>query len=324
MISLRRPDNRPGVGTPKFLVIDDDSHAVTEIARPGKWADAVLAQFAGAGKPRHGDILFLVHGFNVDHDAALAFHAKCRSRLRELGWMGEVVSYDWPSDGLVFAYLPDRANARASASQLVQSGIRLLQARQRPDCTITVHVMAHSMGAFVTQQAFNWAYQDVPPDWALGQVLLVAGDVDHTVFSATNPSAAKFDQHAGRLTAYRNRYDKALLVSNVKKVGLAPRVGRVGLPDDSPAMMVEVDCSDLFDTVDPGLVDELSPVTTHCFYFDQPEFWRDVVLNLAGGIDRAVFPTREPAPGAAVANRFALKPAGPSDADYDKALQRAR
>jgi esterase/lipase superfamily enzyme len=179
------------------------------------------------------------------------------------------------------------------------------------------------MGGFVVQQAFTWAYQDVAPDWNVGQLMFAAADVDQSVFSAGNFSATKFVQHAGRLTAYCNRYDKALLVSNAKRLDLAPRMGRVGLPDDAPAMMCEVDCSQLFEKAYPNLVSDLSPSTTHSFYFDQPEFWRDVVLTLAGGTDRRAFPTRQPDPANPIANRFILDPAGVADGVYKTALIRS-
>src|SRR5262249_6596004 len=146
---------------------------------------------------RAGDVLFLVHGFNVSHQDAIKFHLECAKALTDAGWVGQLISYDWPSDGLVFAYLPDRSNARAAASPLVRNGIDLLEQAQQENCTINVHVMAHSMGGFVTQQAFTWAYQDVPPDWKVGQLLFVPADVDYTVFSAGNVSATAFAQHAG-------------------------------------------------------------------------------------------------------------------------------
>jgi hypothetical protein len=114
-----------------------------------------------------------------------------------------------------------------------------------------------------------------------------------------------------------------LLASNTKRLELAPRMGRVGLPSDAPPSMCEVNCSALFETVDPGLLDELSPVTSHCFYFDRPEFWRDVTLTLAGGVDRSVIATREPDPSVSLPSRFILNPAGISDAAYRTALLRA-
>jgi len=326
MISVRSPANPDAVGPARYLVFDQQKNE--QELQVQAWTGQILGQFPkGAPNPhgdprRQGDVLFLVHGFNVDHSSAVDFHLKCVQQLAAAGWRGQVVSFDWPSDGLVFAYLSDRANARAAASGLVTSGISVLEQMQQDDCAINVHVLSHSMGGFVVQQAFTWAYQDVPPDWKVGQLLFVAADVDYTVFSADTPTSTAFAQHGGRLTAYCNSYDKALLVSNAKRLDLAPRMGRVGLPDDAPSMMCEVDCSALFEKADPGL-DQLNPVTTHTFYFDQVEFWQDVVLTLAGGIDRSVFPTRETAPDTAIPNRFALLPDGVETDVYHAALTRA-
>ncbi|HZZ87982.1 MAG TPA: alpha/beta fold hydrolase [Caulobacteraceae bacterium] len=327
MITTRKAGNDMAFGPARYLTFDDATGPETSFgSSPRRWVAQLIAQFPpgppnNAGDPtRQGDILFLVHGFNVDHAAARAFHMKCVAGLAAAGWVGQVVSYDWPSDGLAFAYLPDRANARAAASALVTSGIGVLEAAQRADCTINVHVLAHSMGGFVAQQAFTWAYQDVPADWKIGQLLFAAADVDASVFSAGVFSAKMFVQHAGRLTAYCNSYDKALAISNAKRLELAPRMGRVGLPDDAPAMMCEVDCSAYFHAAYPNILDQLSPVTSHTFYFDRPEFWQDVALTLAGGIDRSVFPTREPT---LTPNRFDLKPEGAPPAEFRLALARS-
>lgn len=328
MITLRKANGGDGVGPARYLVFDDES-GPEQVLSATRWQAQVMAQFPPAGQNpignpnRGGDILFLVHGFNVGHQAARAFHLKCAAALAAAGWVGQLISYDWPSDGLVFAYLPDRSNARAAASALVTSGIALLRNAQSRSCTVNVHVLAHSMGGFVVQQAFTWSYQDVPTDWKVGQLVFAAADVDYSVFSAGNFSATMFGQHSGRLTAYCNRYDKALLVSNAKRLDLAPRMGRVGLPADAPEAMCEIDCSELFEKDYPGILDNLSPATTHCFYFDRTEFWRDLVLTLAGGIDRSVFPTRTADPTNPIANRYVLKPDGIDDATYQTALGRS-
>jgi pimeloyl-ACP methyl ester carboxylesterase len=315
MITLRSAADPDAVGPPRYLSFDAGQDQ--ELSQ-SDWLKQVLALFPAAplaqrpvtAPVRSGDILFLVHGFNVSHAAAEAFHLQCKAGLAAAGWTGEVISYDWPSDGLVFAYLPDRSNARAAASGLVTAGIALLEKSQQANCAINVHVLAHSMGAFVLQQAITWSYQDVPPGWRIGQVLMAAADVDYTVFSEGTPTATAFEQHAGRLTAYCNSYDKALMVSNAKRLDLAPRMGRVGLPDDAPPLMCEVDCSAYFAGQYPDLGAQLSPVTTHCFYFSQPEFWRDVAWTLAGALDRSVIPTRSPDPNKPIADRFILNPVG--------------
>lgn len=329
VVSLRSPSNERAIGKVRYLDIDDASGKVTT-RTADNWANRVMAGFPqrtvdGKKKPqRVGEILFLVHGFNVSAADALAFHRKCESQLRGAGWDGMLISFDWPSDGLVFAYLDDRVDARAASSALVSSAIGLLESRQSADCIINVHVMAHSMGCFVTQQAVTWAYQDVRPAWRIGQVMLVAADVDYSVFAADNISAKSFAQYSGRLTAYVNKYDKALLASNAKRLTLAPRLGRVGLPDAAPSLMCEVDCSDLFKSVSSGLGDDLSPVVTHSFYFDQPQFWRDAVLTLMGGLDRNVIPTRSPNPERSVPNRFVLNTKAMGKGDFASAKDRAR
>ena len=122
MITVRNADGSDGVGPPRYLTFDDP--AGSEQAYPSdQWVIRLIATFptgtpsrAGDQPPRVGDILFLVHGFNVGHNAAKAFHVKCVKALAGAGWNGQVVSYDWPSRGLVFAYLDDRSNARAAAS----------------------------------------------------------------------------------------------------------------------------------------------------------------------------------------------------------------
>ncbi|MDB5159651.1 MAG: hypothetical protein JWR50_4358 [Mucilaginibacter sp.] len=330
MISLRKAGGADGVGAPRYLSIDSQTKAETGLTWK-RWLAEIMSLFPTVNNPlapkappqKTGEVLFFVHGFNVSHASAVAAHFDYAAKLQAQGWDGVLISYDWPSDGLVFAYLDDRENARAAASALVSAGISQLQGAQTADCAVNVHVMSHSMGGFVTQQAFTWSYQDVPADWRIGQLLFVAADVDHTVFEADNVSAKAIVAHAGRLTAYCNRYDKALMASNVKRLELAPRMGRVGLPPDAPKAMVEVDCSELFDAMFTTLGAHLDPQATHCFYFNEVAFWRDVVLTLKGGTDRSVIETRNVAPESVVPDRYFLLPKGISDDEYRLALSKA-
>jgi pimeloyl-ACP methyl ester carboxylesterase len=323
MITLRGPDDADDPSpTARYLRLDSADSDPTELD-VGVWQAQIIAQFPKSPAPpqtRTGDIIFFVHGFDVDFKSACAAHFKISASLTAAGFQGQLISFDWPSMGLTFAYLSDRSHARLAANSLVTSGISLLRDAQMDGCQVNLHVMAHSMGCFVVQQAFVWSYQDVPPDWRVGQLIFVAADVDYTVFSAGNPSAKAFGAHAGRLTAYCNRYDKALAVSSAKRLELAPRMRRVGLPNDAPDTMVEVDCSNLFDAAYPSLTQHLDPVTTHVFYFDQTVFWQDVVLTLAGGMDRSVIPTRDET---VTADRYALDTEALDPANYATALFKA-
>jgi esterase/lipase superfamily enzyme len=328
MISLPKGSGLLDVGKARYMLFDDDGANERELTQ-ARWVATFLNEFEvdAATDPkktvRRGDALFFVHGFNVDHASAVADHVKKFRALAKAGWSGRLISFDWPSDGLTFAYLPDRARARLAAHNLVTKGIAVLQTYQTDTCLVNMHVLAHSMGAFVTQQALNWAYQDVPSSWSLGQLAFVGGDVDASVFEADTVTSKAISRYSGRFTNYYNKYDKALAISNVKRLETAPRVGRIGLPDDAPPIMAQVDCSHLFDAVYKDDLSKLDPNTTHSFYFDQDVFWQDLVLNLNGGLYRSVFPTRDHVQPESVHNRYILKPAPIAAADYRQALGRA-
>lgn len=322
MISARTaPDSQKTGQTLRYLR-SDDGVAYTGV-RAASWVAEIIARLEADDPNLTKEVLFFVHGFNVSEASAAQSHKIYAAHLQAAGWKGLLISFDWPSAGLTFAYVPDRLEARLTASRLVSGGIALLQKAQDRKCTIAVDVLCHSMGAFVVELAFNSAYQDVPPNWSVDQLLLVAADVGVGDFATGQRTADSFQTHAGRVTVYTNRYDKALAVSTAKRVGLAPRLGRIGLPDDAPDLMCSVDCSPLFDAVDPGLGLHLDPNKTHSFYFDQAIFWQDVVLTLAGGTDRQVIETRVKAPDTPLPNRFDLKTKPLDGATYKLALARA-
>jgi hypothetical protein len=322
MISARDKMTGGTQGKLSYLSSPDGDSGYVELDRP-IWVAKILEELNDPDNDVSPEILFFVHGFNVSFDAAQQSHRQYQLALEKAHWKGVLISFDWPSDGLAIAYLDDRNNARLTANELVSGGIGLLQSVQEKGCTIPVHVLCHSMGAFVLREAITWAYQDVPSDWRLGQVLMAAPDIEAAKMSAGTPVSEAFVEHCGRITVYLNKYDKALAVSNVKRFDLAPRLGRVGLPDDSPDTMCSVDCNQLFDTVDPGVLQHLDPVATHCFYFGQDVFWQDVVLTLAGGIDRSVFPTRDDEVPFK-ADRFVMHTEPLSEADYLRKLGQAR
>jgi hypothetical protein len=81
-------------------------------------------------------------------------------------------------------------------------------------------------------------------------------------------------------------YDSVLKLSNVKRVEVAPRAGRVGLPHDALAKAVSVDCGARFLKTNP-VVDPIS----HGWYFDDPVFLKNLTYTLAGDMDRNVIPT---------------------------------
>jgi hypothetical protein len=123
-----------------------------------------------------------------------------------------------------------------------------------------------------------------------------------TRFLKVSDRSKSLDHHGVRLTNYHNPYDCVLKLSNVKRVGVAPRAGGVGLPEDAPAKAVGVDCGARFLKTHPvtnPVVDSIS----HGWYFEDPVFLKDLTFTLAGDMDRNVIPTRVTTPTLSLAEK---------------------
>lgn len=244
-----------------------------------------------------GDVLVFVHGYSNDIDIVLWRTETLRETLEVQGWRGTVVAFDWPSDNTTLNYLEDRADAAAVADRLVADGVKLLALAQndpaRP-CTLNVHLLGHSTGAYVIMEAFAQAMKDgalFKSDWRVAQCVFVAGDVAQSSLSATSEWAAPMFGRSMRVTNYACRHDKVLGVSNAKRLGTAPRAGRVGLPADAHPKAVDVDCSDYFATKDPR-TSRFKGTFNHSWHVGDPVFALDLAMTLEGAIDRAAIPTR--------------------------------
>src|SRR5215470_14641322 len=227
-------------------------------------------------------------------------HRSIKSGLDAIGFKGVVVSFDWPSDDQALAYLPDRHRAKKSALKLVTDGIAALSAKQAPDCPINIHVLCHSTGAYVLREAFDDADDTALKQsaWTVSQILFAAGDVSSDSMSAGNAGAASIYNHCLRLTNYSNAHDAVLDISNVKRVGVAPRVGRVGLPEDAPRLSVNVSCTGYYEQLDKDAevraADQPGGIVgarSHSWYFGNAIFTRDVFCTIIG-TGRTVVPTR--------------------------------
>ena len=73
-----------------------------------------------------GDILVFVHGYNNSIQDVMTRHDLLQKGLRQHGFQGAVVSYDWPSAESTLNYLEDRSDAKATAHRLVEDGIKVL------------------------------------------------------------------------------------------------------------------------------------------------------------------------------------------------------
>jgi pimeloyl-ACP methyl ester carboxylesterase len=161
-------------------------------------------------------------------------------------------------------------------------------------CTINVHLIGHSTGAFVIMEAFSSAAKKgtlFKKPWRIGQVVFIGGDVSSASLSSSSDWAGPMYDRMFRLTNYSNKFDKVLGVSNMKRLGTSPRAGRVGLSGNVPTKAVDVDCSEYFKTKDPKQ-SVFVGTFNHSWYIGDPVFALDLALTLEGGIDRQAIPTR--------------------------------
>ena len=80
-------------------------------------------------------------------------------------------------------------------------------------------------------------------NWTVSQIAFISGDISSSSMEAGDSETESIYRHCLRLTNYSNTHDEVLQISNVKRIGVAPRVGRVGLPDLAPPQALNVDCS---------------------------------------------------------------------------------
>ncbi|MEZ5777801.1 MAG: alpha/beta hydrolase [Paracoccaceae bacterium] len=276
--NVRRPD-------PAHRITKSDwFREVTELSRHGPQNEMPV-----------GDVLLYVHGFNTPQEVMLERHRLLRAGLEELGYEGAVASFDWPCADNALNYLKDRTTAKLTALRLVSEGITSFAALQRPDCRINVHILAHSMGAYVVREAFDDA-DDRPAvaarAWSVSQVMLISGDISDSSMAASNPKSSSLYRHCVRLTNYYNPFDEILSLSNIKRVGVAQRAGRIGLPDGAPDKAVDVYCGEYYKTHRARFAGLTFP--THTWYFHDRRLMEDMLFTIRGDIDRNEFPTRRP------------------------------
>lgn len=296
------------VGLSQFLVVPDGQNpAPSQAIAATSWYQAVRSAsvWINASNERRGDILFVVHGYNMSESEVMDRHRRLKDDLAAKGFKGAIVSFDWPSDNKALAYLPDRHNAKMTALQLVTDGITYLAGQQTPDCTINVHLLGHSTGAYVIREAFDDADDTRLPNggWSVSQIVFAAGDVSSDSMSADDGGAESVYRHCVRLTNYFSRHDEALDLSNVKRLGTAPRAGRIGLPGDAPPSAVNIDCTSYYEalTQDDSTItasdqpNDFKGMKSHSWYFGNKMFTEDLFCVLIGK-DRTTIPTREIGP----------------------------
>ncbi len=292
--NVRRGEFGSEPGPVRFLKVPagQDPDPTHRIARR-QWVNDVMG-LAHTGQDPHtgedcGDIAVFVHGYNTSPEDVARRQRQLLGDFPTAGFRGALVSFDWPSDDRAINYLEDRSDAKMTALKLVDDCIALLAATQYRGCMINLHVVAHSMGAYVVREAFDDA-DDRPAiaerNWNVSQMCFVGADVSSASMSASDSRSRSLYRHCTRLTNYQNPFDAALKLSNVKRAGVAPRAGRRGLPDDHAPNAINVNCGDYYR-------ETYEDENSHSWYFEDAVFLADLAATLAGDLDRAVVGRRK-------------------------------
>lgn len=224
-----------------------------------------------------------------------------------------VLLFTWPSDGSALpwaSYKSDRSDARGTAGalgraflklrdqlhalgrQVRQDNVRVRELRAqmagRPSaeveravaqleatelCAQKIHLLAHSMGNYVLQNALERVFDFSPGNQLprlFDHVFLCAPDVDDDVLEEGKP-LARVHQVAQAVAVFHNRNDAALKISDYTK-GNPDRLGQRGAarPQLLHQKVYQVDCAPL-----------VTGLTQHSYYTNG-RVARDIRLALQG------------------------------------------
>ena len=295
-----------GLGSASYLEVPDGANVPVPSHKVGgvkEWLDKIVKQAIppGTAAGNELDIVFFVHGYNTDPEEALKRQRLAEKELRDRGFQCMVIGFDWPTGGSAALYEYDRFEAQSAASLLVKAGIIPFANYTLKDCPIYIHVMAHSMGGFVVREAFRAVDKgrnsDLANDWRIGQVVLFAADISSACFALDDSEMVPVFDHCGRLTNYFSGYDEALAVSNVKNIDISSRVGRVGMPIDTPAheKALDVDCGPRYAAIPEDQRKNFKVIdgmVSHSWYLEDAIWYDDLAYTLKGQLDRNSIPTR--------------------------------
>jgi esterase/lipase superfamily enzyme len=214
------PGEAPGTISRPTVLPESPRRHMTIMARvpldaPG-FRTEVENRVAAVG-PIAGDVLVFVHGFNAGGQDSQFRLARL---VADSGFRGPAVLFSWPTQNRLFAYGADR-EAAAAARDSLEDLIRDLT--KRPGVA-RVHVLAHSMGAWLAMEALRQNAIGGSPTFEgkLGEVMLAAPDVDLDVFRAQMTRLGR----GVRVSIFVAADDRALQISS-RLAGDRPRVGAI-------------------------------------------------------------------------------------------------
>ncbi|GJL82462.1 MAG: hypothetical protein DHS20C01_20960 [marine bacterium B5-7] len=161
--------------------------------------------------------LVYVHGYRVGFEKGCLRAARFSDNLN-LG--DRLLYFSWPSDGAVFNYTHDEADAAWSVNYFID----VLKHLEKLFGRGGFDVVAHSLGARIATLAIVGLNEESPDAEPLvDRLVLVAADIDADIFSQLLPTLRK---RVRQISIYVSRHDSALMLS--REVHGYPRLGELG------------------------------------------------------------------------------------------------
>lgn len=271
----------------------------TDAVTADAWRDDIKAQ------SQTGEVLVCVHGFNTSRSGFLAMVKALKAQPALQNYHGAIVGYDWPTGsedgitgfwnklfGLRRLYKNDKATANAMDDMLVRD-LRFLF--EDPD--LQVHVLAHSMGCYLTTLAVGHAEQWLGTVKPFDQVAFGAADVDQKLLVKDEWGGKAMNRRCARVTHYHSFEDDILDISGQVMWGGSKRSGKHGLLTDAPDQFVDVSTSQRYEAKFPQHKQDMR--LSHNWYQLDSQFLADLVLTLDGKSADAM-PTRRVENGKAI------------------------
>ncbi len=197
-------DAAPGFIREEFLSVDQ----VTE-------ADDTVVLDALQQSVGEESAVIYVHGFNI------SFEKGCRRALllrENANLNGRLLWFSWPSDGVLSNYMRDESDLYWSVPDLAEAILEM----ERRFGAGKVDVVGHSLGARGVVLAL-YEVANRQPDIQLGQVVLLAPDMDFQIFERIRP---RIRPVATNITIYVTQGDRPLALS--EQLHGYPRLGEAG------------------------------------------------------------------------------------------------
>ena len=242
-------------------------------------------------RSQSGDVAIYVHGFNTPFAYGLGTIRRIEAGLKQQHFNGAVVGFAWPSQGKLFnpswpafggltTYRTDKIMAKKSAIYLVKDVIWPLQAVNPGG---RVHLIAHSMGTYLTLRGFS-QFEDMagplPKSWQIEQALFVAGDIDRDWMKKGAWGASTMERRTSRLTNYHSMKDEVLDISWKAFNGGRERAGQHGIGARAPKGSHDVSgTTRYFSQFEPR---DRTTRLSHRWYFEESGWFKDAAMTLTG------------------------------------------